>query len=119
LVHRHRKLGMRLPPGGDMEEYELPDRTASVSNYPLTVLLFADINQIQQWRKGTLHRRWYTGMAPRRYDVIATEVPIVFNFEGDHDHNGMIFALKKTSGSWTKFAPISTSTPINRTNRTS
>ncbi len=33
-------------------------------------------------------------MATRHYDVIALQVPIVFNFDGDHDHNGMIFALK-------------------------
>ena len=28
------------------------------------------------------------------YDVIAVRVPIVFNSDGDHDHNGMIFALE-------------------------
>ena len=31
----------------------------------------------------------------RRYEVVAVQVPIVFNREGDHDHNGMIFALAK------------------------
>jgi manganese oxidase len=31
--------------------------------------------------------------APRRYKVVALEVPIVFNADGDHDHNGLIFAL--------------------------
>jgi hypothetical protein len=29
----------------------------------------------------------------RRYNVVAVQVPIVFNFDGDHDHNGMIYAL--------------------------
>jgi hypothetical protein len=29
----------------------------------------------------------------RRYRVIALEVPVVFNADGDHDHNGLIFAL--------------------------
>jgi hypothetical protein len=31
----------------------------------------------------------------RRYEVVAVQVPIVFNREGDHDHNGMIYALDK------------------------
>jgi hypothetical protein len=30
-----------------------------------------------------------------RYDVTALDMPIYFNKEGDHDHNGMIFALTK------------------------
>jgi hypothetical protein len=29
----------------------------------------------------------------RRYKVVALEVPVVFNADGDHDHNGLIFAL--------------------------
>jgi hypothetical protein len=29
----------------------------------------------------------------RFYNVVAVQVPIVFNREGDHDHNGMIYAL--------------------------
>jgi hypothetical protein len=31
--------------------------------------------------------------AERKYHVVALEVPIVFNRDGDHDHNGLIFAL--------------------------
>ncbi len=31
--------------------------------------------------------------AKRTYDVIAIEVPVVFNRFGDHDHNGRIYAL--------------------------
>jgi hypothetical protein len=31
----------------------------------------------------------------RRYDVVAVRVPIVFNFDGDHDHNGMIYAMAR------------------------
>src|SRR3954447_19913597 len=29
----------------------------------------------------------------RRYKVVALEVPVVFNRDGDHDHNGLIYAL--------------------------
>ncbi|MDQ3434297.1 MAG: multicopper oxidase domain-containing protein [Actinomycetota bacterium] len=32
-------------------------------------------------------------LAERRYDVVAVQVPIVFNRYGDHDHDGMIFTL--------------------------
>jgi hypothetical protein len=31
----------------------------------------------------------------RRFKVVALQVPIVFNFDGDHDHNGLIFALEQ------------------------
>ncbi len=31
----------------------------------------------------------------RTYDVVALEVPIVFNASGDHDHDGRIYALAK------------------------
>ncbi len=34
-----------------------------------------------------------TSPAERRYDVVAVQVPIVFNRYGDHDHDGMIFTL--------------------------
>ena len=34
----------------------------------------------------------------RQYNVIAIEVPIVFNADGDHDHNGKIFALQQNQG---------------------
>jgi hypothetical protein len=30
----------------------------------------------------------------RLYHVVALEVPVVYNFDGDHDHDGMIFALE-------------------------
>ena len=33
--------------------------------------------------------------ASRKYHVIALEVPIVFNFYGDYDPNGLIFALER------------------------
>ncbi|MDQ3092562.1 MAG: hypothetical protein M3R46_13080, partial [Actinomycetota bacterium] len=32
-------------------------------------------------------------LAERRYDVVAVQMPIVFNRYGDHDHDGMIFTL--------------------------
>ncbi len=31
----------------------------------------------------------------RRYHVVALQVPIVFNADGDHDHNGLVFALEQ------------------------
>ncbi len=31
----------------------------------------------------------------RRFHVIALQVPIVFNADGDHDHNGLVFALEQ------------------------
>lgn len=31
----------------------------------------------------------------RRYDIVAISVPISYNRAGDHDHDGMIFALKR------------------------
>src|SRR3954447_10454284 len=34
----------------------------------------------------------------RRYKVVALEVPVVFNRDGDHDHNGLIYALEQDKG---------------------
>jgi hypothetical protein len=31
----------------------------------------------------------------RRYDVVALQVPIAYNRHGDHDHDGLIFALRR------------------------
>jgi manganese oxidase len=31
----------------------------------------------------------------RTFEVVALQVPIVFNFDGDHDHDGLIFALSR------------------------
>lgn len=35
------------------------------------------------------------GSAVRTYEIVALQVPIVFNKHGDHDHDGMIYVLKE------------------------
>ena len=42
-----------------------------------------------------LHDRSGKGATARTYDVSALELAIYFNREGDHDHNGLLFALTK------------------------
>ncbi|KND00430.1 uncharacterized protein SPPG_09220 [Spizellomyces punctatus DAOM BR117] len=40
----------------------------------------------------------------RHYDVVALEVPIVYNVYGDHDPNGLMFALKENEDALERYA---------------
>lgn len=50
--------------------------------------------QVEQVRGGPAPAGGEEQLAPVSYDVVALSMTIYFNREGDHDHNGMLFALE-------------------------
>ncbi|KAI8817794.1 uncharacterized protein EV422DRAFT_603527 [Fimicolochytrium jonesii] len=51
-------------------------------------------------------------------DVVALEVPIVFNIYGDHDPNGLMFALKENEQALERYSENFVPNSINATSRT-
>ncbi|KAI8912040.1 hypothetical protein DFJ77DRAFT_512077 [Powellomyces hirtus] len=54
----------------------------------------------------------------RHYDVVALEIPIVFNIYGDHDPDGLLFALKENEQALKRYAKSFVPNPSNATSRT-
>lgn len=92
LLIRHRKLNKWLPPGGHLEDGELPHEAAMREAYEETGLTLSLLLQENLWID-----RWNARILPRPYLCLLEEIPSIGS-EPTHQHIDMIFVAQVDKG---------------------